>query len=71
MYNIYNVGETSWTVWKWNMDYDRDRYEKTAHVGEENVEEDIWTSGRARNIENKNWSEIARPVSKFINNSRH
>lgn len=35
------------------MDYDGDRYEKTAHVGEENIQEDIWTSGRARNIENK------------------
>jgi hypothetical protein len=33
------------------MDYDRDRYEKTEYMGQENIE-DIWTSGRARNIGN-------------------
>jgi hypothetical protein len=35
------------------MDYDIDRYEKIEYMGQKNIEEDIWTSGRARNIENK------------------
>jgi hypothetical protein len=35
------------------MGYDRDGYEKTEYMGEENIE-DMWTSGTARNIENKN-----------------
>ena len=35
------------------MNYDRNRYEKTEYMGQENIEEDIWTSDRARNIENK------------------
>jgi hypothetical protein len=26
-------------------------------MGEENSEDDLWTSGTARNIENKNYSE--------------
>jgi hypothetical protein len=28
------------------MAYDRDRYEKTEYMGEENIKDDIWTSGR-------------------------
>jgi hypothetical protein len=36
------------------MAYDRDGYEKTEYMGEENIKEDIWTSGRTRNMENKN-----------------
>jgi len=35
------------------MDYGRDRHEKTEYIGQVNSEDDIWTSGRARNIENK------------------
>jgi hypothetical protein len=34
--------------------YDRDGYEKTEYVGDENIEKDIWTSGRTRNMKNKN-----------------
>jgi hypothetical protein len=40
------------------MGYGKDGYEKTEYMREENIEEDIWTSGTARNIENKNYSEI-------------
>jgi len=35
------------------MDCDRDGYEKTEYMGEENINKDMWTSGRARNVENK------------------
>jgi hypothetical protein len=35
------------------MDYEGERYEKTEYMGQETIEVDIWTSGRARNIENK------------------
>jgi hypothetical protein len=34
--------------------YDRDAYEKTEYMREENVKEDVWTSGRTRSVENKN-----------------
>jgi hypothetical protein len=36
------------------MAYDTGGYEKAENVGEENIEEDIWTSGRTSNKENKN-----------------
>jgi len=36
------------------MAYDRDGYEKTEYIGQENIKEDIWTSGRTRNMESKN-----------------
>ena len=35
------------------MDCDRDGYEKTEYMGEENTNKDIRNSGRARNVENK------------------
>ena len=38
-------GSETWTM--------TDRYEKTEYMGEENIEEVIWTSGRARNMENQ------------------
>jgi len=38
--------ETIWAV--------TDGYDKTWYRVEENVKKDIWTSGRGRNIENKN-----------------
>jgi hypothetical protein len=31
-------------------------------MGEANIKKDIWTSGRARNVENKNQSEIEGAV---------
>jgi hypothetical protein len=36
------------------MAYDGNGYEKTEYMGEENIKEDIWTSGRTRNMGNKN-----------------
>ena len=36
------------------MAYDRDGYVKAEYMAEENIKEDIWTSGRTRNMENKN-----------------
>jgi hypothetical protein len=36
------------------MVYDRDRHEKTEYMKEEYIKEDIWISGRTRNIEHKN-----------------
>jgi hypothetical protein len=36
------------------MAYDRDAYEKTEYMREEKTKEDIWSSGRTRNMENKN-----------------
>jgi hypothetical protein len=35
------------------MGCDRDRYEETGCMREGNIEKDIWTSGTARNVENK------------------
>jgi hypothetical protein len=35
------------------MACNRDGYEKTKYMGGENIEEDIWASGRTRNVENK------------------
>jgi hypothetical protein len=40
------------------MVYDRHGYEKTEYVGEENSKEDIWTSGRTRNIEIRTNQEL-------------
>jgi hypothetical protein len=34
------------------MGCDRDGYEQTGCMGEENIEKDIWTGGTARNMEN-------------------
>ena len=36
------------------MGSDREGYEKNEYMGEENIKKDIWTSGRARYVENKN-----------------
>jgi hypothetical protein len=35
------------------MAYDRGGHEKAENMGEENIKEDIWTSGRTSNMENK------------------
>jgi hypothetical protein len=35
-----------------------DEYENTGCMGEENVKKDVWTGGRARNMEKKNWLGI-------------
>jgi len=35
------------------MGHDRYGYEKTKQMGEENVNKDIWISGRARNMDSK------------------
>jgi hypothetical protein len=31
-------------------------YENTEYMGEENIMEDVWTNGRARNAESKKYS---------------
>ena len=31
------------------MDCDRDGYEKTGYMGEENIQKDIWTGGNVEN----------------------
>ena len=36
------------------MGYNWDGYEKTGDMGEENIKKDIWSSGKTRNMENKN-----------------
>jgi hypothetical protein len=36
------------------MACDWDGYETTEYMGEEYIKEDMWTSGRARNMKNKN-----------------
>jgi hypothetical protein len=36
------------------MAYGRDGYEKNEYMIQENIKVDIWTSGRTRNMENKN-----------------
>ena len=36
------------------MDSGLERHEKTGYMGEENINNDRRTSGRARNMENKN-----------------
>jgi len=38
------------------MGYDSDGYEKNGYTGQENIKEDMCTSGRPRNTENKNKS---------------
>jgi hypothetical protein len=43
------------------MAYDREGYEKTEYMGQENIE-DIWTSGRTRNMENKKQSDFAGAI---------
>jgi hypothetical protein len=45
-----------------NMAFDRDGYDKTEYMGEENIKKDIWTSARARNVEKKNKSGIEGAV---------
>lgn len=39
--------------------------EKTEHRGEENMEEDIWSSGRTRNMKNEKESGIAGAMYRF------
>ena len=36
------------------MGYNWDGYEKTGDMEEENTKEDIWSSGKTRNMKNKN-----------------
>jgi hypothetical protein len=36
------------------MDCELNRYEKTRCLGEENINKDTWTGGRAKNLENMN-----------------
>jgi hypothetical protein len=43
------------------MGYDWDTYEKTEYIGEENIKEDIWTSGTAKNTENKIDQKLRKP----------
>ena len=50
--------ETSCSVGGWNVGCDWDGYDKTGNRREGNIKKDIWTCGRGRNIENKNWSGI-------------
>jgi hypothetical protein len=52
------------------MAYNRGGYEKSEYVGEENVKEDIWMSGRTRNMEIKNYSGIAVAMCRFRYSSR-
>jgi hypothetical protein len=36
------------------MGYEWDGYEMTEYMGGDDIKKDIWNSGRARNVENKN-----------------
>ena len=41
-------------IWKWNMGYGWYGYEKPEYIWEEYIKNGTWTSGRARNMKNKN-----------------
>jgi hypothetical protein len=50
---------------------DRDEYEKTGYLGEENIRKDTGTGDRTRNIENRTKSGIAGAISKSKLSSRY
>lgn len=47
------------------MGNDRDGYEETEYMGEDGIKVDAWTSGRIRNVENKNWLGIVGATQRF------
>jgi hypothetical protein len=50
---------------------DRDGYEKTGYLGEDNMKKAIGTGDRTRSIENRTKSGIAGALSKSKLSSRH